>query len=98
VCRKVDFTAVPYSLMIVIDVGEIVMLQSQPLDILIVGKLKNSLGAEACSVAEFLVLLQELDTNRGWARLGYASLFDFCHLGLNLTRAESYSRKINTGG
>ncbi len=68
------------------------MLQSQPLDILIVGKLKNSLGAEACSVAEFLVLLQELDANRGWARLGYASLFDFCHLGLNLTRAESYSR------
>jgi 5-methylcytosine-specific restriction endonuclease McrA len=78
--------------MVAIDVGEIVMLQSQPLDILIVGKLKNSLGAEACSVAEFLVLLQELDTNRAWARLGYASLFDFCHLGLNLTRAESYSR------
>ncbi len=43
-------------------------------------------------MAEFLVLLQELDAGRGWARLGYASLFDFCHLGLNLTRAESYSR------
>ena len=38
------------------------------------------------------VLLQKLDANRGWARLGYSSLFDFCHLSLNLTRAESYSR------
>jgi hypothetical protein len=37
-------------------------------------------------------LLQELDASRGWARLGYASLFDFCHLNLNLTRAEAYSR------
>jgi hypothetical protein len=68
------------------------MLQSQPLDILIVRKLKNNLGVEASAVAEFLVLLQELDNSRGWARLGYASLFDFCHLNLNLTRAEAYSR------
>jgi 5-methylcytosine-specific restriction endonuclease McrA len=68
------------------------MLQSHRSDNLIVLKLKHSLGVEACSVAAFLVLLQELDGSRGWARLGYASLFDFCHAGLNLTRAESYSR------
>ena len=84
--------------MVVITVGEPVMLQSHQShqshqsDNLIVVKLKHSLGAEACSVAGFLVLLQELDSCRGWARLGYASLFDFCHVGLNLIRAESYSR------
>jgi hypothetical protein len=31
-------------------------------------------------------------SDRGWVRLGYALLFDFCHLSLNLTRVESYSR------
>jgi hypothetical protein len=58
----------------------------------VVGKLKKTLSAEASSVAEFLALLLELDASRGWAELGYASLFGFCHLHLNLTRAESYSR------
>ncbi len=68
------------------------MIQSQNRDIFISNELHKNLGAEACVAADFLVLLQELDASRGWARLGYASLFDFCHLNLNLTRAEAYSR------
>jgi hypothetical protein len=68
------------------------MPQSQNRDIFISNELHKNLSAEACTAAEFLVLLQELDASRGWARLGYASLFDFCHLNLNLTRAEAYSR------
>ncbi len=68
------------------------MPQSQNRDIFISNELHKNLGAEACTAAEFLTLLQELDASRGWARLGYASLFDFCHLNLNLTRAEAYSR------
>jgi 5-methylcytosine-specific restriction endonuclease McrA len=68
------------------------MTQSQQRDIFISNELQKNLGTEACTAAEFLVLLQELDATRGWARLGYASLFDFCHLSLNLTRAEAYSR------
>ncbi len=68
------------------------MIQSQNRDIFISNELHKNLGTEACVAADFLVLLQELDASRGWARLGYASLFDFCHLNLNLTRAEAYSR------
>ncbi len=68
------------------------MPQQHHVDISIVGELKKMLGDEASAAAEFLVLLQKLDNNRGWARLGYASLFDFCHLNLHLTRAEAYSR------
>jgi 5-methylcytosine-specific restriction endonuclease McrA len=68
------------------------MPQSQNRDIVISNELHKNLGAEACTAAEFLILLQELDASRGWVRLGYASLFDFCHLNLNLTRAEAYSR------
>jgi 5-methylcytosine-specific restriction endonuclease McrA len=68
------------------------MNQSHHRDNFITNELHKNLGAEACAAAEFLVLLQELDATRGWARLGYASLFNFCHLNLNLTRAEAYSR------
>jgi hypothetical protein len=71
---------------------EVLMEQQQIDDISIVGELRKALGSEAGAVAEFLLLLQRLDADRGWARLGYASLFDFCHLNLNLTRAEAYSR------
>jgi hypothetical protein len=56
-------------------------------------RLRNLLGREQGAMADFLVALAEFDEQRLWLDLGYASLFDFLHRELGLSKASASFRK-----
>ena len=45
-------------------------------------------------MADFLVALAEFDRQRLWVQLGHASLFDFLHRELGLSRGSAHYRKV----
>lgn len=61
-------------------------------DLVLVDELQSNLRQESRGAAKLIVLLRELDSSRGWARLGYSSLHDFCIAALHLSDAEAASR------
>jgi hypothetical protein len=52
------------------------------------------LRREHDALAEFLVALSDFDRRRAWVELGYASLFDFLHRELRLSRSAAHYRKV----
>jgi hypothetical protein len=57
-------------------------------------KLIALLSREHDALAEFLVALAAFDRDRLWVELGYASLFDFLHRELRLSRSAAHYRKV----
>jgi hypothetical protein len=45
-------------------------------------------------MADFLIALAEFDRGRLWVQLGHASLFDFLHRELGLSRGSAHYRKV----
>src|SRR5512138_2525793 len=56
-------------------------------------RLSDLLGREHAALGDFLVALAEFDQGRLWVELGYASLFDFLHRELGLSKASASFRK-----
>jgi hypothetical protein len=56
-------------------------------------RLADLLAREHAALAEFLVGLAEFDKRRLWVDLGYASLFDFLHRELGLSKGAAFYRK-----
>jgi hypothetical protein len=56
-------------------------------------RLADLLAREHAALGEFLVELADLDRKRLWLDLGYASLFDFLHRELGLSKASASFRK-----
>src|SRR5512142_2523367 len=54
--------------------------------------LADLLRREHVALADFLVALSEFDRARGWVELGYASLFDYLHRALGLSKGASFYR------
>ena len=61
-------------------------------DIVIVNTLRANLRQENRGIAKFIESLLELNAARGWARLGFSSLHDFCTRDLGLSDAEAATR------
>ena len=57
-------------------------------------RLADLLRSEHGAMADFLVALAEFDRGRLWAQLGHASLFDFLHRELGLSRGAAHYRKV----
>ncbi len=55
-------------------------------------ELLRCVSNEAQNLAQFIKTLAELDTHRGFAHLGYPSLFDFSTAHLRLTQGEAPTR------
>ncbi len=55
--------------------------------------LATLLRAEQFAMADFLIALAHFDQRRGWAPLGYSSLFAFLHFDLKLPNPSAYWRK-----
>ena len=55
--------------------------------------LATLLRAEQFAMADFLIALADFDRRRGWAPLGYSSLFAFLHFDLKLPNPSAYWRK-----
>jgi len=55
-------------------------------------RLQDLLGRERVAQAEFLLALSDFDKRRLWLDLGYASLFDFLHRELGLSKASTFLR------
>jgi hypothetical protein len=56
-------------------------------------RLQDLLRREHGALAEFLVTLAAFDERRLWADLGHASLFDFLHRELRLSKSAAFYRK-----
>jgi 5-methylcytosine-specific restriction endonuclease McrA len=56
-------------------------------------RLQDLLRREHDAMADFLVALADFDERRLWMELGYASLFDFLHRELGLSKASASFRK-----
>src|SRR5512138_3182115 len=56
-------------------------------------RLAGLLAREHAALGEFLVELADFDRKRLWLDLGYASLFDFLHRELGLSKASASFRK-----
>jgi 5-methylcytosine-specific restriction endonuclease McrA len=56
-------------------------------------RLADLLRTEQQAMAEFLVALADFDRRRGWAELGYATLWSFLHRDLGLSAGAAYHRK-----
>jgi hypothetical protein len=56
-------------------------------------RLTDLLRCERAALADFLVALAEFDRRRAWGDLGYASLFDFLHRELGLSKGTAFYRK-----
>ncbi len=56
-------------------------------------RLQELLRDEHGALAEFLVAVAEFDERRLWVDLGYASLFDFLHRELRLSKSAAFYRK-----
>ena len=59
----------------------------------LLARMTELLRSERAALADFLVALAEFDERRGWAELGYASLFDFLHRELGLSKGTAFYRK-----
>ena len=55
-------------------------------------RLADLLRREHLALAEFLVALSEFDGARGWVALGFASLFDYLHRSLGLSKGAAFYR------
>jgi hypothetical protein len=55
-------------------------------------RLADLLRREHHALAEFLVALAEFDRDGAWARLGHASLFDYLHRRLGLSKGAAFYR------
>ena len=55
-------------------------------------RLQDLLGRERVAQAEFLLALSDFDRRRLWLDLGYASLFDYLHRELGLSKASTFLR------
>ena len=55
-------------------------------------RLQDLLGRERVAQADFLVALSDFDERRLWFDLGYASLFDYLHRELGLSKASTFLR------
>jgi hypothetical protein len=58
--------------------------------------LTDLLRRENGAMADFLVALADFDRGRLWLQLGHASLFDFLHQELGLSRGSAHYRKVIT--
>src|SRR5512138_280472 len=56
-------------------------------------RLAGLLAREHAALGEFLVELADFDRKRLWLDLGYASLFDYLHRELGLSKASASFRK-----
>jgi hypothetical protein len=56
-------------------------------------RLAGLLARERAALGEFLVALADFDRNRLWLEIGYASLFDFLHRELRLSKGAAFYRK-----
>lgn len=56
--------------------------------------LASLLRREHGALADFLAALVDFDRVRAWAELGYASLFDYLHRELGLSRGAAHYRKV----
>jgi hypothetical protein len=56
-------------------------------------RLQDLLRRERSALGDFLVSLADFDRRRLWVDLGYASLFDFLHRELGLSKASASFRK-----
>jgi len=59
----------------------------------LLARLADLLRGERCSMTGFLVALAEFDARRCWIELGYASLFEFLHRELGLSKGTAFYRK-----
>ena len=57
------------------------------------GRLADLLSREHGAMADFLVALADFDRRRGWAELGYSSLFYFLHRELGLSQGAAHYRQ-----
>src|SRR5512138_1597340 len=55
-------------------------------------RLQDLLGRERVAQADFLAALSVFDQRRLWVELGYASLFDYLHRELGLSKASTFLR------
>ncbi len=60
-------------------------------------RLAQLLSRERSAMADFLVDLAAFDLARRWLELGYASLFDFLHRELGLSKGAAHYRKVGAG-
>lgn len=60
-------------------------------------RLADLLRREHHALAEFLVALADFDRRRLWLDLGHASLFNFLHRELGLSKAAAFYRKAAAG-
>src|SRR5690349_25150823 len=56
-------------------------------------RLAELLSREHDALADFLVALADIDRERRWVELGYASLFYFLHRELGLSKGAAFYRK-----
>src|SRR5512143_4101469 len=56
-------------------------------------RLQELLRREHRALADFLVALADFDRRRLWVEVGYASLFDFLHRELGLSKGAAFYRK-----
>jgi hypothetical protein len=61
----------------------------------LLARLADQLRNERSSMADFLVTLADFDQRRCWIELGYASLFDFLHRELGLSKGTAFYRKVS---
>jgi hypothetical protein len=59
---------------------------------LLAARLADLLRRENAAMAEFLLALTNFDRERRWEELGYASLFDFLHRELRVSRGSAFYR------
>ncbi len=60
-------------------------------------RLADLLSRERNAMADFLLALSGFDEQRRWLDLGYASLFDFLHRELGLSKGAAHYRKTAAG-
>ncbi len=60
-------------------------------------RLADLLSRERNAMADFLLALSDFDRQRCWLDLGYASLFDFLHRELGLSKGAAHYRKTAAG-
>jgi hypothetical protein len=60
----------------------------------LVARLAELLAKERTALADFLLALSELNLRRGWAELGYATLYDFLVRELGMSKGTAFYRKV----
>lgn len=58
----------------------------------LISKLTCALQRSACSEAEILALLSEVDARRLYAERGFSSMFEYCTRSLHLSESTAYAR------